>query len=149
MEDWTPFLGLAAVVFVIWVFTDHPAFSWYTGERNLYPISCANGEDWFPAVSDSFLHVECPKGSKPNLGVRRTIVAIQIRQIVVERDELGFTHRYEDCVVYDAENWNCNFQGPDQGKRFYMMNGQAVGGPLSYRYVSKATWYWYKWVKQK
>lgn len=149
MEEWTPFLGLAAIVFFVWVFTDHPALSWYTGERSLYPITCDNEKDWSNPVSSSFLNVKCPTGSKPLPVIKKTLIAIKANQIVVERNELGLVRRYNDCVVYDADNWSCNYQGQDQGKRFFMEDGMASSSALPFSFVSKATWYWYKWVKRK
>lgn len=147
MEEWTPAVTIALIGFFSWAFMDHPVFSWYTGERNAYPMTCQKDATWIEPTWGSFLKVECPTGTKPITIPQSTFAPSREQQRVVERNSVGFPFRYDECTVYDAESWFCAYSGRDKGKFLYMTDGKLRSAALPFVFVSKATWYWYRWAK--
>lgn len=139
--------ALLVIGFVIWLFMDQPLNSRFTGERNVYPMTCQNAvNDWAMPTNGYFLTIACPKGSKTLTIRRHSYMANQERQQVVELTiESGYVRRYDNCEVYDADNWSCNHTGPDIGKRISMNDGKMFNDALPFVYVSKIKWYWYEW----
>lgn len=142
--------ALLIIGFVIWLFMDHPLDSRLTGERNVYPITCQiDPTGWVLPTNGFFLTITCPKGSKPLALFRKSYIANQERQQVVELEiHSGNVRRYDNCEVYDADNWDCPYIGPDINKHISMHQGEMLNDALPYVYVSKIKWYWYKWVKK-
>jgi hypothetical protein len=144
----------ALVVFILFIFfvfrafDDHPVFSWYTGERNVYPMTCEKDGHWVEPTSNSFLNVRCPPGTKLITIGPRTFIANKERQHVVEHYSNNPPRRYDDCVVYNADSWTCEYSGPDKGKYLLMTDGKITSTALPFVYVSKATWYWYRWTNK-
>ena len=146
--------ALLVIGFVIWLFMDQPLNSRFTGERNIYPMTCQNDvTNWAMPTDRSFFTIggpgiSCPKGSKPRALFRKSYIANQERQQVVELDiETGNVRRYDNCEVYDADNWSCNHTGLDIGKSISMHDGKMLNDALPFVYVSKIKWYWYEWAK--
>lgn len=140
--------ALAIIVFIIWLFMDQPFLYRFTGERYVYPIVCKYTDlNWTQPTRRSFLSITCPNGSKLLTLDRESYIANQNRQQVVElTSDTGFIQHYDDCEVYDADNWRCNLAGTDFNKVIGMQDGDIINTASPFAYVSKIKWYWYKWM---
>ena len=69
--------------------------NWGKTKHTVYEVSCA---DFISSLSDCPDKLLSPK--------KTTYLAIPETQTIIGKS--GILWRYEDCTVFDAENWTCN-----------------------------------------
>lgn len=153
MEDWSGIIAAAVIGALIWGFSDHPLGSTFTGKRNVYPVVCQKDTEWLQ-TRNSLVGVSCPSGSKTTALARRTFRTFSERQAVtevVQYSSFSISDRFDNCVVFDADNWSCKYPtgSGDAGKTVGMADGDFSNEALPNAvFVSKITWHWYRWTEQ-